>query len=198
MDLRQRKLFNTKEFECRESGLYIRARNLVSTLEYELPYEEIFVKKIIRQKKNDGVIILVGSFFALILIIGLIGRILGKNDITWSALALIFILVLISAFIAFANAKRLILIPTANNGLIEVFDGRPNADATDQFVFNLTVNISAYLKAKYASIDPQLPIENQLANLMWLKEREVIDDQEFEGLKNQLFNPQGNPIGFGR
>jgi hypothetical protein len=62
MDLHQRKLFTVREFSFKENGLHLKVKNLASSYEVEIPFEEINLKKIIRQKKTDSVIIILPIF----------------------------------------------------------------------------------------------------------------------------------------
>jgi hypothetical protein len=74
----------------------------------------------------------------------------------------------------------------------------PSKVETDNFITELTQRINTYLKTKYASIDKDMPIDQQMSNLLWLKEREVLSIKEFEDLKMKLRN-NGNgekSIGF--
>jgi hypothetical protein len=52
MDLRQRKLFTVREFIFKENCLHLKVKNLASSYEVEIPFEEINLKKIIRQKRQ--------------------------------------------------------------------------------------------------------------------------------------------------
>ena len=125
-------------------------------------------------------------------------KIMGSAESKWGSVFLIFLLTALSMLLAYVNSKKQILVPTANNGFLEIFDGRPTKQITEDFVVNLTIKSNDYLKRKYGSIDYDLPIEPQLMNLMWLKKREVLKDEEFEELKSELIGKQGssNPIGF--
>ena len=171
---------------------------MTSSQEVEIQFEEINLKKVIRQKKVDIIIIVVGLFFGVIFLVNLILKVFDKSDITWGVIILLFSFTVLSGLIAYVNLKRQILIPTSNSGLLDIFDGRPTKEATDNFIHYLTLRSNIYLKHKYGSIDRDLPIEPQLTNLMWLKEREILNETEFEELKNKLLgrNDKTNPIGF--
>lgn len=54
----------------------------------------------------------------------------------------------------------------------------------------------AYLKEKYAIIDIDLPVEKQIENLNFLKERNVIAEKEYETLKEKLKNINIDVKGF--
>lgn len=56
--LEQRKLFVKREFELKEKGLNYRFKNLTSSFELEIPYEEIGTKRINQTQANNGMIFL--------------------------------------------------------------------------------------------------------------------------------------------
>jgi len=198
MDLRQRKLFTIREFTFEENGIHIKVKNLISSQEFDIPFEEMNLKKIIRQKKTDALIVIVGAFFGLVLLISLTNKIFSNTETTWGTVFVFFIFTTLSGFIAYLNFKRQILIPTSNSGILYIFDGRPTKEITERFIDNLTLKSNIYLKRKYGSIDRDLPAEPQLRNLMWLKEKDILKENEFEELKNKLLGKRDNinPIGF--
>lgn len=198
MDLYQRKLFTTRKFAFTDGGLRIHVKNLTSSEEVEVPFEEINLQRIIRQTKSDYIIIIVGVFFGLVFIINLVAKLLKESDLTWGAIFLMFLFTFLSGLISYINKKRQILIPTFSNSFIELFDDRPSQDKVESFVNDLTLRINDYLKRKYGTIDLDLPIDNQLTNIVYLKERDIISENEFETLKNQLLGKRetNHPIGF--
>jgi len=198
MDLKQSRLFTKKEFIFKENGLQVKVRDLTSYQEVEIPFEEINSKKIIRQSKTDNTIIALALLFGISFLANLTLKIIGSIESKWESVFLMFLLTALSVLLAYVNSKKQILVPTANNGFLEIFDGRPTKQMTEDFIVNLTMKSNDYLKRKYGSIDHDLPIEPQLMNLIWLKEQEILKDEEFEELKSELIGKQGNnnPIGF--
>ena len=56
-----------------------------------------------------------------------------------------------------------------------------------------------FLLNKYGKIDKALPIEGQLSKLEFLRDRDILNEDEFENLKNQLLGRENKgSIGFGR
>lgn len=58
----------------------------------------------------------------------------------------------------------------------------------EEFLKTLKNKVIDFLKSKYANIDKDLDTQDQLKKLIWLKEREVISQKEFEHLKSQLID----------
>ncbi|RDJ93906.1 SHOCT domain-containing protein, partial [Lacticaseibacillus rhamnosus] len=56
-----------------------------------------------------------------------------------------------------------------------------------------------FLLTKYGKIDKALPMEGQLNKLEFLRDRDILTDEEFENLKNQLLGRENKgSIGFSR
>jgi hypothetical protein len=92
------------------------------------------------------------------------------------------------------SRRHLLFIHTFNSGLIEIYD--KNNSETQNFLNLLKSEVESFLKSKLAVIDRDLPTEGQLQNLTWLKERKIIDQNEFEQLKGQLLGAKFEFKGF--
>ena len=82
----------------------------------------------------------------------------------------------------------MLYITTLSGYLIDFYDKNPNEEAMDEFLETLKTTSFTYLKEKYAVIDIGLPVEKQIENLNFLKERNVITEKEYEALKEKLKN----------
>ena len=61
------------------------------------------------------------------------------------------------------------------------------------------LNKHNYLLKKYSKVDRALPIEPQLENIQYLLNRDIITEEKFESLKNQLLGTENKKsIGFGQ
>lgn len=173
-------------------------KNLTNSQELEISYEEINTKKIIRQSRTDYRTLIAAVLFGIVFSINFFVKITEVNSsLDWSPIIIVLMFALFFAVITYVNTKRQIMIPTFNDFYIEVFDARPSKEATDKFIVDLNARINNYLKLKYATLDKSLPIEPQLSNLVWLKERGTITEVEFEALKTALIGSGSNsPMGF--
>ncbi|GAB4156543.1 MAG: hypothetical protein Tsb0033_07300 [Winogradskyella sp.] len=167
--------------------------------EFEIPLEEIDVQKIVKQTTTGILPILIFLLFAFLFIFFSLMKIFGDSEVETDVLIFIFLVASSMFFMAYMNRKKLILIPTLNNGVIEMFNGRPNVEMTDRFIKELKEKTLNLLKTKYGAIDKDLPIEPQLNNIVWLRDRDILTQVEFESLKQQLlsFNKAQGNIGFG-
>ncbi|WP_323756506.1 hypothetical protein [Roseivirga sp.] len=194
--MKQRKLFATREFDFKDEGLFVREKNLTSSHETVISYEDIAINNLSRRKKIDTIIIVVTAFFGLMSIIFLIAKISSEKT-GWGEIIVMFGLALFSGIISYVNCKREVIIPLYISGGIILFERIPNKNTVDQFILDLKSKINNYLINKYATIDHDLPSEGQLNNLIHLRERKVIDDDKFRQLKESLLKGKSqSEIGF--
>lgn len=200
MTLLQRKLFLRREFKMNKRELNIKSSDLTSSEELNIPYEEIDTSKLIFQKQTDNIMLIITLIFGGFFIINLLNPDNYKGDGWFGVGLFLFMVTLFSAMITYVKSKNLVLIPTMNNGYIEILNAKPSQKQFDEFLSELTSRITTYLKSKYGTIDFDMPTEPQLMNLSWLKDREIITPDEFENLKKELINNgKGNsPVGFNK
>jgi hypothetical protein len=163
-----------------------------------ISYEEIDTSKIIKQKQTDNILLIITIIFGGFFLINLFNPDNYKGE-GWFGVALfLFMVSLISGLLTYIKSKNLVLIPTLNNGHLEVLTAKPNQEQFDEFMTELSDRITSFLRTKYGTIDLDMPTEPQLMNLSWLKDRDIITIDEFEKLKSDLIhNGKGNnPVGF--
>jgi hypothetical protein len=196
MELHQKKLFIRKTFRLTETGLYFKDSNLTNSYETEIPYQEINFSKISKQKKSNTFLNLLVIIFGLASILNLILLVSGTFVLDWRNLLVTTCLTFIFALLSYSKSNKHVFIPTENDGLLEFFAAIPDNASVDNFLENLFKKIASFLKKKYATLDKDLPIDHQLSNLIWLKEKDILSDDEFTALKNELLKRNTNPIGF--
>ena len=198
MNLAQRKLFKVNEFTLQEGSLKIKSRDLTSSQELNISYEEIDIKNLIKQKQTDNILLIITIVFGIILIINLLNPANYEDEGFFGVSIFLLAITLISGLLTYAKSKNTYLVPTVKNGYLEIFKTKPNEEKVAAFVDELGKRINHYLLSKYGTIDTDLPSEPQLLNLQWLKEREVLSAEEFENLKSKLIKgaKHENPVGF--
>ncbi len=201
MNLLQKKLFLAREFTLEKGFLRIRFRNLTSSEEFNIPYEEIDFSKTVWQKETDNVMLIVTLVFGAFFLINIFN---ADNYADRSGLIgvsiFLFIVTCLSGLITYIKSKNVLLIPTHNNGYLEFIKNKPNKDEFEAFIKKLSDEIALFLKSKYAKIDLEMPVEPQLMTLGWLREKDIISEEEFENLKHNLINKKqsGASIGFSK
>ena len=80
---------------------------------------------------------------------------------------------------------------------IELYFNDEHKEEILQFADQIIKSVNLLLLNKYGKIDKDLPIANQLSSLDILRNREIITEEEFDSLKDQLFGRNSKSrIGF--
>jgi hypothetical protein len=190
MKLKQRRLFLRKDITIVNNSVKIKNNNLTSSEKIVIRLEEIDINKIVYQKKTDNLMLIVTIFFGVFFLINIFNpeNYTSEEDDPYGVFMFLFFMSFISGLITFVKSKNVILIPTMNNGYLEIFRTKPNKKVVDDFISELSQKINLSLKNKYGKLDLDMPVEPQLINISWLKEREVISELEFEQMKSELIS----------
>ena len=193
--LEQSKLFVKRKFELTDKGLVYEFKNLTSSLKLEIPYEEIGTKRIYQKLTNNNLL-----FFAIFMFFASAAKtyyfIIGEHDDVIFTLVVQSIFVFTS-FMTYYGYKDYVLIEAVNPPFIEFYAKRPNEETVENFINELQNRTKTYLIRKYAERDNNISLESQLETVSILKNRNIINEVEYEELTNKLTKPKNNPIGFG-
>lgn len=190
MNFENRRNFTRQNFELKKSTLKVDVKNLFDQTEYEISLEHIDYKRKVQVIFNHG--LLVASFFALA--IGLLLMFAPNEEA-----AIVFFSVAVVCFTsAFFLKRRVVTIHALDGNKIELFFNNRNKDQVVAYADQIIESSNKYLLRKYGKIDPALPIEPQINNIQFLRDREIITEEEYEALKNQLLGRTNKAtIGFG-
>jgi hypothetical protein len=169
----------------------IEKRSLLDSIEYEVPFEHIHNKRKIQTNTNDNLLVI--SFF--LLFIGLLFQFGPNTELS------VTLLIAAAFFLALAliTKKKTVTIPTYDGDKIELFFNKKNKHEVLEFSSRIIEASNSFLLNKYGKIDKALPLEGQLSNLNFLRDRDIITDEEFENLKNQLLGRENKgSLGFSR
>ena len=140
-------------------------------------------------KLTFGLVVLI-LFFA---ITGLLFFLNGQTDET----IFFFVLALIVLVIALLTKLRVITIKSYEGQNIELYFTNGNKEEVMAFADNIISFTNTFLLNKFSKIDKDLPIANQLENLDFLRNKELLSETEFEQLKDQLLGRDNKKsIGF--
>ncbi len=180
MELNNNNLFVKQNFELKSSSIKISKKTFFDSSEYEISYENISNKIKTETIINNNLLFL--SFFSLVIGCGLI-------YLDWSFNYYIkpIIFSLVCFFIAVQFKKRIVTIQTFEENNIELYFTENNKHKIKEFANNIIKSSNSFLLEKYGKIDKNLPIEPQLENLYFLRNREIISNSEFEELKSKLY-----------
>ncbi len=180
MNLINKRLWFKQYFELLPSSVKVRKESLFELAEFEISYENIHNKKIIQVSINHKLLYL--SF--IMEVIGTILLILDfKTEIWIGAILLGAVLFAVSLLIRI----RRILVPSIDGNDISLFFNRKNKDQVMEFAEKIISHANNFLLQKFGKIDRYMPMDSQLNNIIFLRDREVISESEFEDLKKQLF-----------
>lgn len=180
MKLTNKRFLFKQHFELKHSSLNVKKQSIFDSAEFEILYENIFNKKKTQVAINNNLVFL--AFFS-----GLIGVFLfflGWNFGVWIRPILFGLTFFI---IALYTKKRTITIATFDGNDIELFFNQNNKADVDEFAERIIKSSNKFLLNKYGKVDKAVPAEIQLQNLIFLRDREIITENEFEDLKMQLF-----------
>lgn len=200
MKLLQRKLFLRREFTMNDDFLNIKSKDLTSSEEINVPYEEIDVSRLVYQKQTDNIMLIITIVFGTFFLINIFNPENYNGSGLLGVAIFLFFVTAFSGIITFVKSKNITLIPTQSNGYLEVFRNKPSSQEHDGFISELSKRVNSLLKTKYGKVDTEMPPEPQLMNFAWLKERGVISEEEFNTLKYKLIGKENtnNQIGFNK
>jgi hypothetical protein len=183
---KQSRFFNSKRVGFEDDGISYYSGNFLNAKEIFIPFDEIIPDAITKETKTSSLFlwftITLGFIFSLAL--WDIFRIpFGIYMVLAFFSGLFFLLFLI---LTIFSRKQMLYITTLSGYLIGFYDKNPSEEAIEKFLEILKTKTFAYLKEKYAIIDLELPIEKQIENLNFLKERNVITEKEYEALIEKL------------
>lgn len=190
MTFTNRRYFTQQVFDIKKSSVIVNKKTLFEELEYEISFEQLHNKKKTEIKTNNNMFV-TGFFFFVFGIFFLLGSI-GE------AAAICAIIAVTLVITSFLDKKRTITVATYNGNNLTLFFTKRNREEVNNFVEQLFEAANVFLLNKYNKIDKALPIEPQLNNIEFLRNREIISEEEYEVLKDQLYGRDNKSyIGFG-
>jgi hypothetical protein len=192
MKLQTRRFFKKQEIEILRISLKIERKSFLDYVEYEIPFENIHNKKKVQTKTNDNLLVI---SFAL-LIIGLLFFLFGSET---ALPTFLFICGIFFLLLALISRKKTITIPTYDGNNIEIPFNNKNKPDVLEFSNKIIEASNNFLLNKYSKIDKALPLEGQLIKIEFLRDREILTDEEYDSLKNQLLGRENKGhLGFSR
>ncbi len=190
MTFENKRYFTKQHFEIKKSTLKVDIRNLFERTEYEISLEQIDYKRKIQVVFNHG--LLVSSLFCFA--IGLLLAFAANEEA-----AFVFFLFGTICFIsAFVLKKKIVTVNAYDGNIIQLYFNDSNKDSVIAFADQIIQSSNNCFLLKYSNIDIELPIEPQINNIQFLRDREIITEDDYESLKNQLLGRTKKAnIGFG-
>lgn len=191
MTLDNRHYFTRQFFEITANSLKVDKKTLLDRYEFEIPFEQIHNKMRIQTVTNNNLVVIAIAFVILASLF-LLGTL---SEISPLFYCVAFVFGLLSVF----TRKKTATISTYTGEQIEIFFTKINKREVQEFASNIISASNLFLLKKYGKVDKALPIDSQINDLKFLRDREVIDDDQFENFKSQLLSrDNSNSIGFSR
>jgi len=185
-----RRIFNKTRIDVLDNKVFVTKRSVFDYIEFEVSFESIDNKKRVKKEMNHGLgIISIFSFSVAIICL------LTDNI---DVFVTFFLISLGLAVLGFILRKKFISITTFTDGNLDLHFTNRNEMEVRNFADDLIRSANEYMIKKFSEVDKDLPIENQLNNISYLKSKDLIDDKKFEELKNILLGrrPDEKSIGF--
>jgi len=190
MTFTNRRYFTQQVFDIKKSSVIVNKKTLFEELEYEISFEQLDNKKKTEIKTNNNMFV-TGFFFFVFGMFFLFGSI----D---EAAAICGIIAVTLIFTSFLDKKRTMTVATYNGKNLILYFTKRNREEVNNFIEQLFEAANMFLLNKYKKIDKALPIEPQLNNIQFLRNREIISEEEYEVLIDQLYGRDNkSSIGFG-
>ena len=183
-------LFKKQIVTVLSNKILISKKTLTDFLEFEIGLDEIETKKVVKSETNNNLMAL-GFLFT---IIGIIINSVGATIV----FAIILLFSLFLFLLGFLLRKNTITILSYSSAPIILEFKKSNEKEVRDFAENLIKKSKEYLIEKFSKIDKDLPFENQLNGIEFLRTKDLITDSEFEKLKNKLLgkSSNSNSVGF--
>ena len=189
----QKRLWKEKEFRLNEGILHLKEIGLFSGFETELRYEDIICEKRIRRKPNYFLFGAAGVLLWLS-IVNIIGYEAGTVDgVLAPSLGIIMSMALF--YVVYKNAQEILYLDTMDNGSIGFFRDGVHQESADKFISELLEQRKIFLVEKYC--DCVDCYEQKMHNLDWLKNRNIVNIDEFKYLKEEMLRVEAEKLRIG-
>ncbi len=183
-ELIQKKGLQRKHYKILDGKLYVNIKSTQEHNEWTCSLEELGLKKL--YKKQPRIILNIAIAVCLTIVLAsFLTYIFAPEQIDQRTLYLnIVIWGFLGAFFFLIPTKNEIYLYGGTQDL-SFFRNKPDEKTVDQFVDELVERTKQFLRNKYARIDKDLNHDVQIGNFNWLKDIEVITNEEFEALKEE-------------
>ena len=193
--LKQKFFFEVKDFEIEPTGLKSISKTPLTLTEIDFTFEEIS-KKVIHQKQPNMFIILACLVCGIGMLITLYSHFSDKGgssiyDILFYAIP--FTSLIITSILTFKNEVKLL---TYNNKPVLFCGNANNIKEVNSFLKVIFSEQKKYYINKYARAKSHLTYEQISNNLIWLLEKDIINDIELDQLRIELLPKPNSLVGF--
>ncbi len=188
--------FLSRCFELNDRGLSITENTERAHVTSFLTFEEIG-DKIIESRYKGTLWLASITLSSIKLFFSVLGVLAGSSKVDVYFLFFAGVMaVSILAYLFFRRKESYLAITGGSSNVLFFLDD-PKETEVKQFVNELLLKRKEFFRLKYGTIDKSIPVEEQLRTFKWLQSIDVISNEEFENLKNELAKPSFtiHPIG---
>lgn len=146
----------------------------------EIPFEEIAGNKLIPREEFNRNLVTFSTLLFVVLCAKLYFQIFGDKQDYGVTVFVLCLFCFFSFLVYFTRKKSLVLV--ASTKRVEFFEESPDKATVHTFIQELQAQSKKYLLYKYAKMDERIPPEEQLEQVNWLRDRNVITPQEHQQL----------------
>jgi hypothetical protein len=196
--LLQSSLVGRRNFEIVDDGVLVQTRQFLTRQQYKVPFETISLNRVRTTVYSKPFFLLTLLFLALIIVIVVDSMFGGDNE---GIRAIVFYgTFAIICFILFVLSRQRFIAYEAGNHLLAFVEDSPSKQILDEFLVEVESRCMKYMTHKYGYQRVQnASSAEELARLLWLKERGALTEKEFEQLKLKIINDENrksSPVGF--
>ena len=198
MVLEQKSLFDSYYLSFDDSDLRYKKSNFYTYSERSVPLDTLNLRGLSVTRQVDlGTVVIGGGVFLVGLFgISLLSQDIPKNETFGIILGSAFLLAAVIGLIWGLNQIAVrVHIYSTTGFTIGFFHNKPNRQIVDEFITTLKAAQKKLFLDRYGTYDNFLPLQDQLNNLLWLRNNNFLSHEEYEG-KRKLFTISDKKIGY--
>ena len=199
MVLEQRHLLGSYFLSLEGDDLKYKKSNFYTYSERSVPLDTLNLRGFVINRHIDISTLVTGgcTFLAAFLGIILFSQGIPKNESFDVILGSLFLLAALAGVIYGLNQIRVRVHIYSNTGVtISFFHNKPNKSIVDQFIQKLKGEQKKLFLNRYGSYDYLLPLQDQINNLVWLRNNSFLSHDEYEEKRKMFTNSNEKKIGY--
>ena len=183
--LNQKQGFKRREFEITGNDLKVKSVTEGKIKEWTVKIENIGHEKVLESDSN--IVKYIGGFFFLGFATFFTTVFFTEHEHSFSPWVVIIVDVFFTGiFVLYLfGRKEKDLILKGGFSELTFFQDKPSIDEVNRFVNELIARSKKILIEKYGTIDPDLPEDTMMNQLIWLKNRDLISEDTYNELKHE-------------
>lgn len=185
MKLEQKQGLRRRTFEVVGDQIKLMYKTSSETKEWTVNLDSIGNKILIEKKSRKGGILLGGFFLAFGIFFIAVNLADKENTLALWAWIAIGAFYLFLSILIFAVPLKNELHITGGYSQLTFFLESPSREEVDRFVEKLMLKSKKLILERYSKIDPDIPEETMMNQLIWLRNNGMLSEIEFEEKKNE-------------